>query len=85
MENDQEKVLWDFRVQRHHRLEHNRRDIEVLEEEERTCSVIYVACPFDTRVPEKEQEKMEKYQDLKREIEKIWNCKNVTVILVIIG
>ena len=31
----------------------------------RTCSVIDVACPFDTRVLEKEQEKMEKNQDLK--------------------
>ena len=28
---------------------------------------------------------MEKYQDLKREIGKIWNCKRVTVIPVIIG
>ena len=77
MENDQVKVLWDFRVQTDHHLEHNRPNIVVLEKEERTCSVIDVACPFDTRVLEKEQEKMEKYQDLKREIGKIWNCKRV--------
>ena len=57
MENDQVKVLWDFRVQTDHHLEHNRPDIVVLEKEERTCSVIDVACPFDTRVLENEQEK----------------------------
>ena len=81
------KVLWDYRVQTDHHLEHNRPDIVVLEKEERTCSVIDVACPFDTRVLEKEQKKMEKYQDLKREIGKIWkwNCKRVAVIPVIIG
>ena len=84
MENYQVKVPWDFRVQTDHHLEHNRPNIVFLEEE-RTCSVKDVACPFDTRVLEKEQEKMGKYQDLKREIEKIWNCKSVTVIPVIIG
>ena len=56
MENDQVKVLWDFRVQTDHHLEHNRPDIVVLEKEERTCSVIDVAYSFDTRVLEKEQE-----------------------------
>ena len=76
MENDQVKVPWNFRVQTDHHLEHNRPDIVVLEKEERTCSVIDVICPFDSRVLEKEQEKIEKYQDLKREIVKIWNCRS---------
>ena len=33
----------------------------------------------------KRTKKIKKYQDLKREIGKIWNCKRVTVIPVIIG
>ena len=37
MENDQVKVLWDFRVETDHDLEHERPDIVVLEKEERTC------------------------------------------------
>ena len=56
MENNEVKVLWDFRVQTDHHHEHNRPDIVVLEKEERTCSVIDVAYSFDTRVLEKEQE-----------------------------
>ena len=59
MVNDQVKVLWDFKVQTDHHLQHNRTDIVVLEKE-RTCSVIDVSCHFDTRVLEKEQEKMKK-------------------------
>ena len=47
------QVLLDFRVQNVHHLEHNRPDIVVLEKEERACSVMDVACTFDTRVLEK--------------------------------
>ena len=52
-----------------------RPDVVVLDKIERSCYVIDIACPFDTRVLEKEQEKMEKYQELKREIGKVWSCK----------
>ena len=40
--------------------------------------------PFDSRVDSKEVEKIEKYQDLARELRKIWN-KKVKVIPIIIG
>ena len=42
-----------------------------------------MACPFDTRIAEKEREKIDHYQDLKVEIQKLWNC--VSVVLVVIG
>ena len=80
IENDQVKVLWDFRIQTDHQIEHNRPDVVVLDKIERSCYVIDIACPFDTRVLEKEQEKMEKYQELKREIGKIWSCRKVIVV-----
>ena len=54
MENDQVKVLWYIRVQTDHPLEHNRPDLVVLEKEERTSSVIDVACLVYTRMLEKE-------------------------------
>ena len=46
--------------------------------------IIDVACPFDTRVSAKEKEKIDKYQDLKREITRIWKCAEVVVVPVII-
>ena len=85
IENDQVKVLWDFRIQTDHQIEHSRSDVVVLDKIERSCYVIDIACPFDTRVLEKEQEKMEKYQELKREIGKIWSCRKVIVVPIVIG
>ena len=43
------------------------------------------AVPADVRVEEKEREKVEKYQDLKREIGRLWNLKKVEVVPVVIG
>ena len=36
------------------------------------CLIIDVACPFDTRVKDKEQEKIENYQNVKWELKRIW-------------
>ena len=74
---DQVKLLWDFRIQTDHHLDHNRPDIVVLEKENRACRIIDVAIPFDTRIAEKEREKIDHYQDLKVEIQEMWNCKSV--------
>ena len=43
----------------------------VVNKVEKKCIIIDIAVPVDTRVTDKEKEKMEKYQDLKREIQKI--------------
>ena len=61
LENDQIKVLWDFKIQTDLYLDHNRPDIVVLEKKERVCYIIDVACPFDMRVLEKEREKIDHY------------------------
>ena len=47
--------------------------------------IIEVTCPFDTRILEAETEKISRYQDLKYELERIWNCKEVRVIPIVIG
>ena len=79
------KLLWDSPIQTDYHLDHNRRDIVVLEKEGRMCFIVNVACPFDTRVAEKEREKINHYQDLKWEVQKIWNCRSVSVIIIVIG
>ena len=64
------KLLWDFRIQTDHHLDHNRPDIVVMEKASRVCQIIDVACPFDTRIAENEREKIDHYQDFKGEIQK---------------
>ena len=84
-ENDQVKLLWDFRIQTDLHLNHNRPDIVVLKKVGGVSSIIDVAGSFDTRIEEKEREKINHYQDLKVEVKKIWNCRRVSVILIVIG
>ena len=50
----------------------------------RTCQIVDFAVPPDHRLQLKENEKKDKYLDLARELEKLWNIK-VTVIPIIIG
>ena len=47
--------------------------------------IIEVTCPFDTRILKAETEKISRYQDVKYELERTWNCKGVKVIPIVIG
>ena len=62
------RLLWDFPVQTDNRLQHNRPDIVFENKKDRSCLLINISCPFDTRIERKEKEQIEVYQDLKREI-----------------
>ena len=44
-----------------------------------------IASPWDHRVHEKEGEKVEKYQDLKREIKNLWRVRHVEVVPIVVG
>ena len=39
--------------------------------------------PGDSRVGEKEREKVDNYQDLRREVAKLWNIKTIVVPVVV--
>ena len=78
-------MLWDFKIQTDQRIDHNKPDIVVFEKQSRSCTIIDIACPFDTRVNSKEREKVENYQDLKREVYRLWKCKEVNIIPVVVG
>ena len=43
-----------------------------------------VASPWDHRVYEKEGEKIEKHQDLKREIGRLWGIRHLEIVPVIV-
>ena len=61
-----------------------RPDMINIEKKSKKCQIIDFAVPYDIRVGEKEKERILEYQDLARELKKLWN-KNVKVIPVIIG
>ena len=55
----------------------------VVDREKKTCNIIDIAVPADAGIVEKEKEKVEKYQDLRREVVRLWNVKAKVVPIVI--
>ena len=47
----------------------------------KSCAIIDIAIPKDIRV----SENVERYQELRREIKRLWNIRNIKVIPVIVG
>ena len=74
-ENEDYKILWDFSIQTDHVIEARRPDLVVADKKERSCKIIDFVVPGDSRVEEKEKDKIEIYQDLGRELQKMWNVK----------
>ena len=56
----------------------------VVNKKERKCYIIDVAVPGDVRIAEKETEKIEKYDEIKREVERLWKVK-AKVIPIVLG
>ena len=75
--------MWDFSIQTDHVTEAQGLDL-VLVGKKRTSKIIDFTVPGDSRIENKEKEKIEKYQDLRRELQKIWNVR-VKIIPLAVG
>ena len=82
LQNNEAKILWDFKIQTDKHLAHNIPYITVVEKKQ--VWLVDVAIPSDSRIQQKEVEKITKYQDLKIEVERLWERK-ATVVPVVIG
>ena len=76
--------MWDFSIQTDHVIKAQRQDLVAVDRKRGTCKIIDFAVPGDSRIEEKEKEKIEKYQDLKRKLRKIWNVR-VKIIRLVLG
>ena len=84
LENEDYKIFWDFIIQTDHVIEARGPDLVVDDKKERSCKMIDFAVPGDSRIEEKEKDKIEKYQELGRELQKIWDVK-VKIIPLVVG
>lgn len=84
VENEEVKVLWDFNVYVDKYIEARRPDIIIVKKKEKECVIIDIAVPGDVRTMVKEDEKIEKYQDLRREVSRLWGVRT-TVVPIVIG
>ena len=85
VENEKCKILWDMTIQCDHVIEARRPDIVLVERENNKVIIVDIASPRDHRVYEKEGEKIEKYQDLKREIGRLWGFGHLEVVPLVVG
>ena len=70
LENEDYEILWDFNIQTAHRT-----NLVVVDKKRKTCKINDFAVARYNRI-EKEKAKIEKYQDLTREFQKILECVN---------
>ena len=81
-ENVNHKLIWDMNIQSDNVVVKKRPDIVIVNKMEKTAIIIDVAIPGDKIITDKEKEKIEKYQNLKKEILRFWNLKKIDVIPV---
>ena len=56
----------------------------VVDKKDRSCKMIDFALLEDSMIDKKEKGKIEKYQDMGRELQKIWNVK-VKIVPLVVG
>jgi hypothetical protein len=84
VENQRAKILWDFHIQTDRMVQHNQPDIVLIDKDAKTGIIIDIAVPIDGNIRDKELEKMDKYQQLKEELQTLWKVR-MAVIPVVVG
>ena len=84
LENEDIKILRAFSIHTDHVIKARRPDLVAVDKKRRTCKIINFAVSGDSRIKEKDKQKIEKYQDLRRELKKIWNV-TVKIIPLVVG
>ena len=79
LESREVKILWDFSIQTDHEIEARKPDIIVIDKTSRECHFTETTCPLDWRILERENFKVDRCQDLKREVAKLWNVRPVVI------
>ena len=70
-QNEEYKILWDFNIQEVKIIEDRRPDIVCINKRKRGCRIIDFAIPCNQNIAIKEQEKNDKYQDLRIELQNV--------------
>ena len=83
LENEDYKILWDFSIQTDHVREARRPDLVAVGKKERSCKIIDFVVLGNSRIEGKKEDKIAKYKDLGRELQKVWNVKVRAIPLVV--
>ena len=81
-ENVNHKLIWHMNFQCENVIVERKPDIVIINKMEKAAIIIDVAIPDDKRIIYKVKEKIEKYQNLKGEIQRFWNLEKIDEIPV---
>ena len=84
-ENDNFKILWNFKVITDRRIDHNMPDIIFIDKREKSVKIIDIAIPMDKNVITKRFEKLRNYTNLSIELKESWELNCVSIVPIIIG
>jgi hypothetical protein len=83
-ENEKVKLLWNLSIQTDRTIRANKPDIVAVDKPTKTTKLIEISVPADSNLQQKTREKMEKYTDLRIEVERMWGTKT-SIVPVIVG
>ena len=78
IEKDQAKIMRDFQIQTDKMAVANQLDIVVINKQDKKTVVVDVTIKNDSNIRETEHEKLEKYQGLKEELERMCGSKGIS-------
>ena len=78
VEDDDVELIWNINIQCNNVTEARRPDLILVDRKAKSCVMIDVEIPGDCRMHEKEIKKIEKYQNLKRELKRLWSLKKAS-------
>ena len=79
------KVLWDFNIQTDNVIEQRRPDMIIMDKTSKKTQIVNFDVPTNHWIKISQQNKIDNFQDLKRELQKLWNLKTSIVPIVIVG
>ena len=85
MEDDDVKLIWDINIQCDDIMGARRPNLLLVDKKVKLYIINDAAIPGDCRIREKEIKNIQIYQNLKKELKRLWSLKKVEVLSVIVG
>ena len=83
-ENVNQILIWDMNIQCDNVIAERKPDFFIANKMEKTAVIMDAAITLDKRILTRKW-KIEKYQNIRGEIQRLWNLKEFTVLLLVLG
>nr|CAI5858217.1 unnamed protein product [Callosobruchus analis] len=85
VENERCRIYWNYSFPTLELVQANKPDIVLLDHQQKTMFVIEFSAPAEVNIVSKEEEKRTKYQELLRQLRRLWPDYTVSLLVMVIG